>query len=403
MSTSSTPGQGIASLQLHELTLTNFRNYSRVAVHLTPSLNILEGPNGAGKTNLLEAVAYLALARSPRTSHDTELVRHGSDAFSLRASHSTDPTTRPRSVAVSYSPQHGKVVHIQGARAERVAALYGELLVTSFTPDDLWLLKGPPTGRRSLLDRLLVQGSPLYAHSAIRYRQALVQRNATLREVRARRAPASLLAAWEPQLVQYGAEILARRHLALSALQPQASSAYALLSEGRESLMLRYLPALADVPPPPHAGRGDGTTPEPDHVLAWGERLRVCLQRTQAADVARATTSCGPHRDDLDVLLNGMPARSHASQGQQRSVVLALKFAERDFLRQATGRLPILLVDDVLSELDAPRRAQLSNLLLRDGQVLLTTAEPSLLAGLASATCYAVRDATVQAVPGGTP
>jgi DNA replication and repair protein RecF len=366
-----------SALYVTELSLQTFRSYASLEVQFSPGLNVLWGPNGVGKTNLLEAIAYLALGRSPRTARDADLVMAGQAGFRVDASYAvtTPPAGSRGTLAVSYRPEAGRSVWVDGTQAPSAAALYGRLTAVFFSPDDLWLLKGPPALRRSLLDRVLVQAYPLYADAVLRYRQALAQRNATLREVRARRVGRALLAIWEPQLVQYGAEIMRRRAEALEALAPAAEDAYRALAGGGEGFTLRYVPGL----PASHGQDGP-----------WEERLQAALRRSEADDIAVATTTAGPHRDDFDVVVGGRSARRFASQGQQRSAVLALKFAERAYLRRRAGKTPLLLVDDVLSELDPRRRHALQEMLEGEGQVFLTTADDQQAASVRAAAHFAV-------------
>jgi DNA replication and repair protein RecF len=395
------PAPAADALWVRVLTLADFRNYHHLTLHLAPGLNVFHGANGSGKTNLLEAISYLALGHSPRASRDLDLIRYGANAFLIQAVHSVATASTDRTLAVSYdAATRRKVITLHGGQPGRLSDLFGELLVTLFTPDDLWLLKGPPSGRRQLLDRLLVQAFPAYAAALLRYRQVLAQRNACLRAVRARKVATSQLALWDPQLVQYGADIEARRELALAVLQPHAAAAHAKLSGGREPLLLRYRPALARATPPPPLPMTQGLAVAPERLRLWADALGQALAITATEDVAMAATHCGPHRDDVDVLLGDRVARSHASQGQQRTVVLAIKFAERAFLWHSSGRIPVLLVDDVLSELDPERRGYLTALLLEQGQVLLTTADAMPTPLRASAT-FVVHGGSVRPVTGG--
>ena len=373
------------ALAVQTLSLRDFRSYTRLECAFAPGLNVLHGPNGAGKTNLLEALALLALGRSPRTSRDADLVRRGQSTFAIRVRFGVDPAAgqATTTLEVTYGEHRGKRARLDGQVLPRMVDVYGHLLAVYFAPDDLWLLKGGPAGRRQLLDRLLAQCSPLYADSIFRYRHALAQRNQTLRDVRTRRAGASLLAIWEPQLVQYGAEVLRYRASAVAELEPLAAAAYHRLAAGAEELQIRYRPAL---------GAGDGWTGD---ETAWADHLREAFREHLQADLATGMTGRGPHRDDLEVLLEGAPARVYGSQGQQRTAILALKFAEREYLALRTGRRPLLLVDDVFSELDEPRRRGLQERLQGGGQVFLTTADPRQLQGMVGASFFRVLQGSV--------
>lgn len=344
---------------------------------------MLYGHNGAGKTNLLEAIAYLALGRSPRAVRDAELVRHGQSAFQVAATFTgaqlAQAGIHPTELAAEYTIGRRRLLRRDG-RPVTASQLYGRLLTVSFTPDDLWLLKGSPAARRVLLDRLLVQAEPLYADAYRRYAQALLQRNASLRAIRAGRGDRALLAIWDPQLIRYGGQLQRRRAAAVEALSGPAGMAYRSLAPATEALVLRYLPSA-------------GTDGEGD---AWDDRLEQALRRHRERDLAAGSTTSGPHRDDLELEVGGRSARHFASQGQQRSAVLALKFAERSHLASVHGRLPVLLVDDVLSELDPLRQRALQELLVAQGQVLLTTADHRQVAALAGAVRFQVRAGEVR-------
>ena len=375
----------LPSLCLQNLQLRDFRSYALLRLGVVPGLNVFCGPNGAGKTNLLEAAAYLALGRSPRTTRDADLIRTGREGFEIRADYWISAAAQPggptSSVAVRYRPQLGRAAEIDGLPAPALSALYGRLTAVFFSPDDLWLLKAGPATRRALLDRLLVQASPLYADASQRYRQAVAQRNATLQDVRARRAGRALLAIWEPQLVQYGGEIMRRRAEAVLRLAPLAADAYTELAGPGEVLDWRYVPGLG-----PQGARGT----QPADLASWPDRLQAALASQQDADLAAGATTVGPHRDDLEATIAGRLAQRFASQGQQRSAVLAMKFAERALLAEQTGHRPLLLVDDVLSELDERRRGALYQLLAREGQVFLTTADEQQALALPAAARFAV-------------
>lgn len=329
-----------------------------------PGLNVLRGPNGVGKTNLLEAIAYMAFGRSPRGAKDAALVSQGAPLFQIRVSYGDDGADpeRSRELAAAYRLGSRRILRADG-RAIAPAELYGRLPCVFFSPDDLWLLKGAPASRRVLLDRMLVQVDPPYATAYHRYREALVQRNAALRAARSRRGDRALVAIWEPQLIEYGAQICRRRLAVVEALGALAADAYRSLAGGAHNLALGYVSGTGE------ADQGSAA------AQMWEARIERALAGSRDRDFALGATTTGPHRDDFEALIDGRPARHFASQGEQRSAVLALKFAERGHLETVAGRTPLLLVDDVLSELDATRRSALEGLLARRGQVFLTTAD----------------------------
>jgi DNA replication and repair protein RecF len=342
----------IARLQLRD-----FRNYRELDAAFAPGPNLLVGPNGAGKTNVLEAIYYLAVARSPRTARDADLVRRGSESFSVSA----ELTTGHR-LAVTYPERGGRAWTVDGRGLPRGRVPFGLLTVVFFCPDDLWLVKGGPSGRRALLDRVLLQSRPLHADQMAAYEEALAQRNALLREVKARRAGKAMLEVWEEQLVEYGVAVTLRRAALARELGQRAAALHARLAPG-EVLSFAYVSGI------------DGSPPEEDRAALTAAFARA-LAEAREREIERGFTLVGPHRDDWSILVNGLPLRGYASQGQQRTTVLALKLAERQTLEAACGRPPVLLLDDVLSELDDRRREAVRGVTEGAGQAFLTSTEP---------------------------
>ena len=357
-------------MHLRELRCFAFRNHPDTRLELAPGLTVVVGRNGQGKTNLLEAVATLALTRSPRAGSLAECIAW--EAPASRVTGWAEGAAGPLEVdcrldRLPGNPERAvRRYSVNGApRAAR--AVLGLIPVVLFWPEDLALVKGPPEGRRRLLDIVLSQADPVYAETAVRFRRALEQRNALLRGSGPGGAAAGPLEAWTRALVDHGAPMMAARAALATALRPLV--AFALAEAGEPAaLELRYRPGLATEAVPP-ASLADPAT-------AAGA-LRAALQATTGDERLRGTTVCGPHRDDLILELDGRAARAFASQGQQRSIVLAMKAAEVRVLRQRLGTSPVLLLDDVFSELDPLRQERLSALLAGEGaelQTLLTTA-----------------------------
>jgi len=354
--------------RVERLRLFRFRNYAEETVELGPGLNVVVGRNAQGKTNLLEAVATAALTRSPRAGNAVEVIGWGEPACRVTAS-----VLRPEGpVEIDLTLRRGdgeravRTITVDGKpRAAR--AVLGVCPVVLFWPDDLQLVKGGPEGRRRLLDIVLSQTDPQTADDLVRYRRTIEQRNAMLRLVRDGSGSYAAVDAYTRELVELGGRIRVARAALVRSLDPLATDALAELTDGREVLELRYV--------------GDGLPSACVDALEASAELAALLADRRTEEIARGVTVAGPHRDDVDVLLDSRPARSTASQGQQRSIVLACKLAEVRHVGAVAGVAPVLLLDDVLSELDAGRRLRLLAALGAGTatQALLTTSETAAL------------------------
>jgi DNA replication and repair protein RecF len=364
---------------------------------LGPGLNVFVGENAQGKTNLLEAVATLLLTKSPRTSTPAELLRWGSEetavdavlgrgalsetlALRLRRIRDADLTGAPGRDA---SPRIARTTTRDG-HPIAPRDLIGRWPVVLFWPDDLQLVKAGPEARRRLLDILVSQLDRAAADELIRYRRVLEQRNSLLRRLHDGGGPADQLRPFDDALLRHGAAIQVARTELVGALAPLTAAAMTEISEAVDSLELRYAP---------QSGAASGDLEE---VLA---ALSGALARARGEELARGTSVVGPHRDDLEFLLNGRPARSTASQGQQRSAVLATKIAEVRLVGARAERMPILLLDDVLSELDPARREHLLSALSARGEApqTMVTCSDEYQFGAHPSRRFVVRQGTVVA------
>ncbi|OIQ10189.1 DNA replication/repair protein RecF [Neomoorella thermoacetica] len=339
------------ALSLQQLQLINFRSYKCLTWDCRPGLNIIFGPNAAGKTNLLEAIGYLALARSFRQQQDQQLLTWGASSFQVRGlCHSNGEKIE---LVINYQ-QHNKRLTINGNR-NRLIELLGIFPVIYFGPDDLHLLKGGPAYRRHFLDREISMGDRLYCRNLQDYRRILFQRNLLLRAIKAGRGKEGELEPWDIQLLTTGKAIREKRSCFLQSLAPRVAATYRDMAGGEE-LALIYRPGVAS-------------------QEEWAERLKVGRER----EVQAGMTLWGPHRDDFTFTLDGHEARYFASQGQQRAIVLALKLAEARYYRELLHVMPVLLLDDVFSELDEAHQGALLELLAGADQAFLTTTEVGLL------------------------
>lgn len=330
--------------------LFQFRNYREEVVDLAPGITLVSGANAQGKTNLLEAIATCALTRSPRAPAADVLAWGCSSALvEVVAERRPAPVVVAARFRRSADGSVSRSLTVDG-HPRPAQAVLGLLPVVLFWPDDLLLVKGGPEGRRRLVDVLLSQTDPRIAAELVRFRRLLDQRNALLRQIRSGLASRSTLSPFTRALATSGGLVRFARARLVAALHPLAHAAHRDLSSG-EDLSLRY---LVDGSASPEASPLAAATP-----ADAAADLAAALDTRFEEEVARGTTVCGPHRDDLEILLDGRPARTTASQGQQRTIVLACKLAEVLHLATTSGTAPILLLDDVLSELDADRRRRL--------------------------------------------
>lgn len=335
--------------------LRDFRNYQRAEVRLGDGLTVISGPNGAGKTNLLEAVYFGLTARSCRTSNEREVVRHGGGP--ARVVVTTVGEDGRHDLEVAFESGEPKRTRVDGVAVEG-AAVDARPPVAVFVPERLELVKGPPAHRRAHLDRFVSAVWPARADSRSAYGRALGQRNALLARVRAGRAPASQLDAWDFQLARCGIGLMSDRQDAVDRLAPRFSERAGELG----------LPFAAEV-----AYRPRALAREPGELAAE-------LRERREQDLDRGFTTHGPHRDDLVLSHAERGLRAFGSQGQQRLGLLALLFAERDVLAEC-GRPPLMLLDDVMSELDAERRLRLVEAIRGGGQAVVTATDPDHVPG----------------------
>lgn len=330
----------------------DFRNYERAEVELGERMTVIVGPNGAGKTNLLEAIYFGSTGRSPRTSNDRDLVRRGAVAARVTVN-TVDDSGTAHELEAAFQPGEPKLLRVDGSAVDNLWATDARPLISVFLPERLELIKGPPANRRAHLDQLVAALWPGRGAARTAYSRALAQRNALLGRIRGGSAAPDSLGAWDGELARQGIELMAARSEAVELLAPRFTRRAADLG----------LPEVADV------------AYRPRSKAATADELAEELAERRAADLDRGFTAHGPHRDDLRLLHAGEPLRGFGSQGQQRVGLLALLFAERDLLADERARPPLMLLDDVMSELDAERRALLAALLREGGQGVVTATE----------------------------
>ena len=387
-------------MHLTALELTDFRSYRQLSLPLRPGITVMVGPNGQGKTNIVEALWYLATLSSHRVPHDAALVHRGESTAIVRASF--ERAGRPLQVDVEITPGRSNRARLQGQNVPRLRDLLGEVRAVLFAPEDLGLVKADPEGRRRFLDELLFEIAPRFASVKADYDRVLKQRGNLLKQMRSMRrggsgrsvggldpaeSAASTLEVWDQQLARHGAELLrARLHL-VNRLRPHLGYSYLRVAtdEGAEQALdlppdqrgdvtspadVRYRSAVLD-----ELGTAPGELPGTQEIR---EALLALIGARHDEEIDRGTNLAGPHRDDLEISLHDFPAKGYASHGESWSLALALRLASYDLLRLEEGDLgdgePILILDDVFSELDVHRRERLGRIITTASQVLITTA-----------------------------
>ncbi len=351
---------------LQSLHLQNFRNYPQQWVNFTVPKTILVGQNAQGKSNLLEAIELLATLKSHRTSRDQDLITTGEETSLIYAQIERNYSKQELQLLLRRSGRRSLKVNQDIAR--RQSDFLGVINAVEFSCLDLELVRGTPEARRQWLDTLLLQVEPIYSHILSQYQHILKQRNALLKNYRGKEefSPSgelsdSHLSLWDQQLVTMGSRIMRRRDRILQRLTPIAQSWHEQISGHQEQLSIDYQPNVQW-----------NLNDHRDHEAVQQAFLEQLSQR-RSAEQQMGTTLVGPHRDDLMFTINETPAKSYASQGQQRTLVLALKLAELTLLEEIIGEPPLLLLDDVLAELDLQRQQQLLVTIQERFQTLITT------------------------------
>ncbi|HIX01952.1 MAG TPA: DNA replication/repair protein RecF [Candidatus Ligilactobacillus excrementigallinarum] len=342
----------LKNLQLH-----HFRNYADADVEFSPSINVLIGENAQGKTNLLESIYVLAMTRSHRTNNDKELIEFSQDASQVSGVVERQLGPLKLELDIGKRGKKAKANHIEKAR---LSEYLGQLNVILFAPEDLALVKGAPTVRRRFIDMEFGQISPKYLHDLTQYRSILKQRNRYLKQLQTKEADDKVyLDVLSEQLAAVGGAIITQRIKFLSELEKYAQQLHQSITQGRERLTFEYESAVKNAD-------------ELSEIEA-AQALMDLYTRNQQKEIFQGTTLYGIHRDDVRFLLNGKNVQTYGSQGQQRTTALSVKLAEIDLMKNQTGEYPILLLDDVLSELDGTRQTHLLKTIQDKVQTFLTT------------------------------
>jgi DNA replication and repair protein RecF len=378
-------------MRLHHLSLTNFRNYARLELSLPAGAVLLHGANAQGKTSLLEAIYYLATARSPWTTSDRQLLNWRAEEdvvpyskVSAEIENRRSNLTRIDITLFQDSQENSghfrKEIKVNGVK-RRVVDLMGEVNVVMFLPQDLALVEGAPNDRRRYLNVTLSQTDPNYAQALFTLDRALTQRNALLKRIANRQSTVGELTFWDEKIVTAGSVIVSGRQRMLRELEGLAQGVHSELTGGAETLELHYQPSFTPT------ARLDGQLSFDVPGLDLHRQLKpaeiepqfqAALEQNRRDEIARGMTLIGPQRDELRFRVNGRDLGLYGSRGQARTAVLAIKLAEMRWMRAFTGECPVLLLDEFIAELDAERRAFLLDRIGDATQAILTTTEPDI-------------------------
>lgn len=346
-------------MRIKDLHIQHFRNIASAQVAFMAGVNVIYGWNAQGKTNLLEAVYLLVTGKSFRTNNDAEMIPWTVADYNGSVIRADIEKAAGDEQIVYFFNGRQRRISINHKPIERLAHLIGRLNAVLFTPTDLLLVRGSPTLRRRFLDIAISQVNPGYLNALQTYQLVLKNRNQLLKQINGREGSATQLDVYDEQLSQAGALIMDIRTNSLAEISRNAALHYAAIANSPEALDLQYLPDVAS----------------PDLQVPSVQTLAAALRASRAEDMRRLSTNRGPHRDDFQFTVQQHAARNFASQGQQRTAVLAIKLAEMDFLHSHTGEWPLLMLDDLMSELDENRRNALLSYLKPQVQTFITTTD----------------------------
>lgn len=371
-------------MKVKRLYVINFRNYQDCCLEISSMVNIFYGQNAQGKTNLLEAMFYAAFGMSHRTAQEDDLLRL---------------ETEQLAVGVNFEDLHGandvkiKRQHLDGKNKKELflndvkvkpKEHYGTLNMVMFSPEDLQLIKGEPSLRRRFFDMQISQTDKAYYDFLLKYNRILQQRNKLLKDIRDNGADGKLLATWDREFVLIAAKILEKRLSAMQKLKSIAREIYAALTGNLEELTIFY-----------EIKANNGELLYPEAECDWLEFYKTKLDERRKIDILRGSTGIGPHRDDLLFKVNNKVLKSFGSQGQQRSAALAVKLAQLEYVRHEIDEFPVLLLDDVMSELDDQRRCQLLKFIDGRVQTFITVNDKSLIPDLSSNAYFRITEGRI--------
>lgn len=317
---------------IKRLQMLNYRNYNVLDISLGPHVNVFMGDNAQGKTNILEGIYYCAFAKSHRTSKDRELINWNSDNALLSVTVGRERLDKR--IDISILKDGKKAIQINKIKIKKIGELFGNFNVVMFSPEDLKIIKDSPGVRRKFIDMELCQLNPKYYYNLVQYNKVLNERNSILRN---RNINKDILDVYDMQLVEFGYNIIIDRLEYIQKLNKYSAKIHSDITSGKEKIEFKYISTIKDL----------------ENIK---ENFYSLLEKNRSRDCERGITSIGPHRDDFTVLINDIDTKSYGSQGQQRTAVLTIKFSSLKIIKELTGEHPVLLLDDVLSELDFSRK-----------------------------------------------
>ncbi len=344
-------------MRLNNLQLQHFRNYNELTLNFEKNLVIFLGDNAQGKTNILESIFVLAMTRSHRTTNEQELIQWDSTQAAIKGTVAKQHATVPLELFLTKKGRKTKVNHLE---QKKLSSYIGQLNVILFAPEDLALVKGSPQLRRKFLDMEIGQIDPVYLYDLVQYQRILKQRNQYLKQLAEKKQSDELyLDILTEQLVEFGSKVLFVRQKFVKRLEYWANQLHQKISQGKEQLVIEYISSVPDAPW--------------TDVAAVQTAFEQALEKVKRQERQRQVTLVGPHRDELIFLINEKNVQTFGSQGQQRTTALSVKLAEIDLMKEETGEYPVLLLDDVMSELDDARQLHLLETIEGKVQTFLTT------------------------------
>lgn len=359
-------------MKIESLKLINFRNYDQVELNFKDMVNVFYGKNGQGKTNLLEGIFYAAFAMSHKSNKEDELTAFNKENEGMAVFAEYESATGRHNLKIKRYPNGNFTKKEIFRDGKKITAKehYGSLNAVMFSPEDLQIVKGSPSLRRRFIDMEISQTENLYYEKLLQYNRILRQRNKLLKQIREKKAEINSLDIWDEQISELNAFLISRRIINLHKIQAISREIFTAFSEGEEELTLKY--ESKDI-------EGKSIYSDEEDIAVWKAYFKENFAKNRFNDIFRGSTGIGAHRDDLLTFINGRDARAFGSQGQQRCVALALKLSQIEYVRQEAGEYPVLLLDDVMSELDVFRRKQLVGFISGKVQTFITVNDKELI------------------------